>query len=646
MAEAGADVLVPHMGLTTCGHDRRARPRSRSTRPSSGCRRCTTRPRRSTRTCSSSATAARSPSPRTPPTCWSAPRGVVGFFGASSMERLPTETAMTENMRRFKAIPTSSRKERPSAGALIQPRRPARHLRLGLDQMVRAARRDRGSRLTFGEVILQPGNGHDRHNHPESEEIIFVQAGERADGRRRGAFAARRATRSSSPRGCFPLDLGTRVETARCSRSAPRRRERSRGSRTSPRTSREVAPGERLTGAGPTRARARDASETSPASCATRSEPGRWSRRSPPRRLHGRHVLEGARRPRKRDPAGPARPRRARPAPRTTWSRSSRPANRHRVPVVPWGGGSGSQGGAVPDRGRDRSRPERPRPDRGGGRGVAHRDRRGGRERPAARAGAERARADAPPLPGLGRPGDGGRLCRGARVGRPLDPLREDRGPRPLAPRCDADGRGHRHAPGSAARCGPRADAAFRRLGGHARRDHPRDAAARAASRRTALRGGRFDVGPRAASPRFATRSRRGLRPSVVRLYDEAATRQTLGPVVGEELDGVCAVLCFEGEPAVVDAEAERVLALARAHGARGARRPARRGAGGRAATSSTSPPTIRRCPRSGARSRPSRPTPASRASTDGGARGDAPVRARRAHAQGRTSATGTRGGR
>ena len=31
--------------------------------------------------------------------------GVVGFFGASCMERLPTEIAMTENMRRFKAIP-------------------------------------------------------------------------------------------------------------------------------------------------------------------------------------------------------------------------------------------------------------------------------------------------------------------------------------------------------------------------------------------------------------------------------------------------------------------------------------------------------------------------------------------------------------
>ncbi len=34
--------------------------------------------------------------------------GVAGFFGASSMERLPTEIAMTENMRRFKAIDTAA----------------------------------------------------------------------------------------------------------------------------------------------------------------------------------------------------------------------------------------------------------------------------------------------------------------------------------------------------------------------------------------------------------------------------------------------------------------------------------------------------------------------------------------------------------
>jgi len=31
-------------------------------------------------------------------------KNVQGFFGASSMERLPTETAMTENMKKFKSL--------------------------------------------------------------------------------------------------------------------------------------------------------------------------------------------------------------------------------------------------------------------------------------------------------------------------------------------------------------------------------------------------------------------------------------------------------------------------------------------------------------------------------------------------------------
>ena len=35
--------------------------------------------------------------------------GIAGFYGASSMERLPTEVAMTENMKRFKELaPRSS----------------------------------------------------------------------------------------------------------------------------------------------------------------------------------------------------------------------------------------------------------------------------------------------------------------------------------------------------------------------------------------------------------------------------------------------------------------------------------------------------------------------------------------------------------
>jgi alkyldihydroxyacetonephosphate synthase len=55
----------------------------------------------------------------------------------------------------------------------------------------------------------------------------------------------------------------------------------------------------------------------------------------------------------------------------------------------------------------------------------------------------------------------------------------------------------------------------------------------------------------------------RGLRPAVVRMYDDVATRQTLSPVVGEELDGIATIFAFEGEPTVVDAEAERMLALA-----------------------------------------------------------------------------------
>ncbi len=33
-------------------------------------------------------------------------------------------------------------------------------------------------RMTCGLVQLQPGQGHDRHNHPGTEEIIFVVSGE------------------------------------------------------------------------------------------------------------------------------------------------------------------------------------------------------------------------------------------------------------------------------------------------------------------------------------------------------------------------------------------------------------------------------------------------------------------------------------
>jgi predicted TIM-barrel enzyme len=104
MAEAGADVLVPHMGLTTGG--------------SIGAETAKTLDD-SVALVQEMHDAAKRVNPEILVLCHGGPiaepddaayviehtEGVVGFFGASSMERLPTETAMTENMRRFKAIP-------------------------------------------------------------------------------------------------------------------------------------------------------------------------------------------------------------------------------------------------------------------------------------------------------------------------------------------------------------------------------------------------------------------------------------------------------------------------------------------------------------------------------------------------------------
>jgi alkyldihydroxyacetonephosphate synthase len=60
----------------------------------------------------------------------------------------------------------------------------------------------------------------------------------------------------------------------------------------------------------------------------------------------------------------------------------------------------------------------------------------------------------------------------------------------------------------------------------------------------------------------------RGHRPSVVRMYDEEATRLTFAPVVGEDLSGVYTVLAFEGEAEAAALEERRTLELAREAGA------------------------------------------------------------------------------
>ncbi len=103
MAQAGADMLVPHMGLTTKG--------------SIGAHTALTLDE-SVERVQAMHDAARKVNPDILVLCHGGPiaepedaayvlartRGVAGFFGASSMERLPTEVAITENTRRFKQI--------------------------------------------------------------------------------------------------------------------------------------------------------------------------------------------------------------------------------------------------------------------------------------------------------------------------------------------------------------------------------------------------------------------------------------------------------------------------------------------------------------------------------------------------------------
>jgi predicted TIM-barrel enzyme len=103
MTRAGADVLVPHMGLTTKG--------------AIGAETALTLDE-CVELIQAMRDAAVSVNPNVIVLCHGGPlaepedaqyvlertEGVVGFFGASSMERLPTEVAMTQNMRRFKAL--------------------------------------------------------------------------------------------------------------------------------------------------------------------------------------------------------------------------------------------------------------------------------------------------------------------------------------------------------------------------------------------------------------------------------------------------------------------------------------------------------------------------------------------------------------
>jgi predicted TIM-barrel enzyme len=113
MAQAGADVLVPHMGLTTKGAIGASTALTLDA--------CVAR-------IQAMHDAAKEVNPDILVLCHGGPiaepedaayvlartTGIVGFFGASSMERLPTEVAITENARRFKELRPALT---PAAGA-------------------------------------------------------------------------------------------------------------------------------------------------------------------------------------------------------------------------------------------------------------------------------------------------------------------------------------------------------------------------------------------------------------------------------------------------------------------------------------------------------------------------------------------------
>jgi predicted TIM-barrel enzyme len=103
MARAGADVLIPHMGLTTKGNI--------------GARTALTLDEAAKRV-QALGDAARAVNPDILVLCHGGPiaepddaeyvlkntRGIVGFFGASSIERLPTELAIMSCVKRFKTL--------------------------------------------------------------------------------------------------------------------------------------------------------------------------------------------------------------------------------------------------------------------------------------------------------------------------------------------------------------------------------------------------------------------------------------------------------------------------------------------------------------------------------------------------------------
>ena len=180
MAGAGADLIVAHMGVTTGG--------SIGAKSSKTLDDCVTRIQRIS-------DAARGVNPEVLVICHGGPiseppdaeyiitkcRGVDGFYGASSVERLPAERAIAEQIRKFKRIRRQADELTDhdvinalrfvtSAKARVEFGPWGKHWWLSDPDLT-------ATKLTLVRVRMIRPRGHQFHYHPAREEIIYVLDG-------------------------------------------------------------------------------------------------------------------------------------------------------------------------------------------------------------------------------------------------------------------------------------------------------------------------------------------------------------------------------------------------------------------------------------------------------------------------------------
>ena len=118
-------------------------------------------------------------------------RGVDGFYGASSVERLPAERAIAEQIRTLQGDP-AARGQRVGRAMKVAADEPTRDKRRSASSRRKTRGRSRPvgqalvavepeltgtKQLTLVRVTMRPGAGHQFHYHPAREEIIYILDG-------------------------------------------------------------------------------------------------------------------------------------------------------------------------------------------------------------------------------------------------------------------------------------------------------------------------------------------------------------------------------------------------------------------------------------------------------------------------------------